>query len=223
MKRICLLIFIILAPLLCAAQQIMYANLDALVEGRGDTVTILKVEKRAKGQLFLTGGADYRIEAEGNRGLSRYLRRRCYAVQVDTQLFVNCRKMRYKRFRLGGWYAPAFRVGKNVYYSAQPVGQVAASTATPPNAVRLGGDVGSALAASGLVHARVYYELDTASGKSYFVGKERMAELLAAYPDLQEKLMQETSESAGVIGKYLYLLREREDAKSNLKSGDAEG
>ncbi len=217
MKRICLLIFIILAPLLCAAQQIMYANLDALVEGRGDTVTILKVEKRAKGQLFLTGGADYRIEAEGNRGLSRYLRRRCYAVQVDTQLFVNCRKMRYKRFRLGGWYAPAFRVGKNVYYSAQPVGQVAASTATPPNAVRLGGDVGSALAASGLVHARVYYELDTASGKSYFVGKERMAELLAAYPDLQEKLMQETSESAGVIGKYLYLLREREDAKSNLK------
>ena len=217
MKRICLLIFIILAPLLCAAQQIMYANLDALVEGRGDTVTILKVEKRAKGQLFLTGGADYRIEAEGNRGLSRYLRRRCYAVQVDTQLFVNCRKMRYTRFRLGGWYAPAFRVGKNVYYSAQPVGQVAASTATPPNAVRLGGDVGSALAASGLVHARVYYELDTASGKSYFVGKERMAELLAAYPDLQEKLMQETSESAGVIGKYLYLLREREDAKSNLK------
>ena len=217
MKRICLLIFIILAPLLCAAQQIMYANLDALVEGRGDTVTILKVEKRAKGQLFLTGGADYRIEAEGNRGLSRYLRRRCYAVQVDTQLFVNCRKMRYKRFRLGGWYAPAFRVGKNVYYSAQPVGQVAASTATPPNAVRLGGDVGSALAASGLVHARVYDELDTASGKSYFVGKERMAELLAAYPDLQEKLMQETSESAGVIGKYLYLLREREDAKSNLK------
>lgn len=217
MKRICLLIFIILAPLLCAAQQIMYANLDALVEGRGDTVTILKVEKRAKGQLFLTGGADYRIEAEGNRGLSRYLRRRCYAVQVDTQLFVNCRKMRYKRFRLGGWYAPAFWVGKNVYYSAQPVGQVAASTATPPNAVRLGGDVGSALAASGLVHARVYYELDTASGKSYFVGKERMAELLAVYPDLQEKLMQETSESAGVIGKYLYLLREREDAKSNLK------
>ncbi len=217
MKRICLLIFIILAPLLCAAQQIMYANLDALVEGRGDTVTILKVEKRAKGQLFLTGGADYRIEAEGNRGLSRYLRRRCYAVQVDTQLFVNCRKMRYKRFRLGGWYAPAFRVGKNVYYSAQPVGQVAASTATPPDAVRLGGDVGSALAASGLVHARVYYELDTASGKSYFVGKERMAELLAAYPDLQEKLMRETSESAGVIGKYLYLLREREDAKSNLK------
>lgn len=217
MKRICLLIFIILAPLLCAAQQIMYANLDALVEGRGDTVTILKVEKRAKGQLFLTGGADYRIEAEGNRGLSRYLRRRCYAVQVDTQLFVNCRKMRYKRFRLGGWYAPAFRVGKNVYYSAQPVGQVAASTATPPDDVRLGGDVGSALAASGLVNARVYYELDTASGKSYFVGKERMAELLAAYPDLQEKLMQETSESAGVIGKYLYLLREREDAKSNLK------
>lgn len=207
MKRICLLIFIILAPLLCAAQQIMYANLDALVEGRGDTVTILKVEKRAKGQLFLTGGADYRIEAEGNRGLSRYLRRRCYAVQVDTQLFVNCRKMRYKRFRLGGWYAPAFRVGKNVYYSAQPVGQVAASTATPPDAVKLGGQVGNAIAASGLVNERVYYELDTETGRSAFVGKERMAELLAGYPHLQEAVLQETSESAAVMGKYLRALK----------------
>ena len=212
-----LLLLLLSVTVVCSAQQVMYSDLDALVEGRGDTVTILHVEKRAKNQIYLMGGADYRIEAVGNKGLTRYLRRRCYAVQVDTALYVNCRKMRYKRFRLGGWYAPAFRVGKNVYYSAQPVGQVAASTATPPDAVRLGGDVGSALAASGLVHARVYYELDTASGKSYFVGKERMAELLAAYPDLQEKLMQETSESAGVIGKYLYLLREREDAKSNLK------
>ena len=97
-------------------------------------------------------------------------------------------------------------VGKNIYYCAQPVGQVASSTATPPNAVKLGGDVGNAIAASGLVHARVYYELDTTTGKSDFVGKERMAELLADYPDMQKKLLQETSESAEVMGKYLRFL-----------------
>lgn len=189
-----------------SAQQIMYSNLEELVEERGDTVTILKVEKRAMNQIYLMGGADYRIEAKDNKGLSRYLRKRCYAVRMDTLLFVNCRKMHYKRFRLGGWYAPAMKVGKNIYYCAQPVGQVASSTATPPNAVKLGGDVGNAIAASGLVHARVYYELDTTTGKSDFVGKERMAELLADYPDMQKKLLQETSESAEVMGKYLRFL-----------------
>ena len=206
MKRICLLIFIILAPLLCAAQQIMYANLDALVEGRGDTVTILKVEKRAKGQLFLTGGADYRIEAEGNRGLSRYLRRRCYAVQVDTQLFVNCRKMRYKRFRLGGWYAPALERMGRIFYAAQPVGQAATKTLTPVYTQKLRGEVGDAIQASGLVDKRVYYELDVETGRSYFVDKERMRELLSERPDLLQEFEKETSEAAEVMVKYLLRL-----------------
>lgn len=210
MKTFGLLLLLLLVPAVCSAQQIMYSNLEALVEGRGDTVTILRVAKRAKNQIYLMGGADYRIEAVGNKGLTRYLRRRCYAVRVDTALYVNCRKMRYKKFRLGGWYAPALQVGRNVYYCAQPVGQVAASTATPPDAVKLGGEVGNAIAASGLVNERVYYELDTATGRSGFVGRERMAELLAAYPDLQEAVLRETSESADVMGKYLRALKARE-------------
>lgn len=210
MKTFGLLLSLLLVPAVCSAQQIMYSNLEALVEGRGDTVTILRVAKRAKNQIYLMGGADYRIEAVGNKGLTRYLRRRCYAVRVDTALYVNCRKMRYKKFRLGGWYAPALQVGRNVYYCAQPVGQVAASTATPPDAVKLGGEVGNAIAASGLVNERVYYELDTATGRSGFVGRERMAELLAAYPDLQEAVLRETSESADVMGKYLRALKARE-------------
>ena len=216
-KYLLLLLLTGLVSAVCPAQQVMYASLEALVEGRGDTVTTLHVEKRAKNQIYLMGGADYRIEAVGNKGLSRYLRRRCYAVRVDTALYVNCRKMRYKRFRLGGWYAPAMQVGRNVYYCAQPVGQVASSTATPPDAVKLGGEVGNAIAASGLVNERVYYELDTATGRSGFVGRERMAELLAAYPDLQRQVLRETSESAEVMGKYLRALKEKEEVERNLK------
>ena len=53
------------------------------------------------------GGADYRITVDDNPGLCRYLKSRCYAVRVDTSLYVNCRKMRYKRYRFGQWYAPA--------------------------------------------------------------------------------------------------------------------
>ena len=106
MKVRWLLGILALLGLPCSAQQIMYSNLKALVEGRGDTVTILKVEKRSKNQIYLMGGADYRIEAEDNSGLCRYLKSRCYAVRMDTSLYVNCKKMRYKRYRFGGWYAP---------------------------------------------------------------------------------------------------------------------
>ncbi len=89
MKVRWLLGILALLGLPCSAQQIMYSNLKALVEGRGDTVTILKVEKRSKNQIYLMGGADYRIEAEDNSGLCRYLKSRCYAVRMDTSLYAN--------------------------------------------------------------------------------------------------------------------------------------
>ena len=187
MKRGWVLGLLALLVLPCSAQQIMYSNLKELVEGRGDTVTILKVEKRSKNQIYLMGGADYRIEAKDNSGLCRYLKSRCYAVRMDTSLYVNCKKMRYKRYRFGGWYA--------------------ASTATPPDATKLGGEVGDAINASGLVFARVYYELNPETGRSEFVGREKMLELLADYPELKEAFEKETSESAEVIGRYLRQLK----------------
>ena len=192
MKRGWVLGLLALLVLPCSAQQIMYSNLKELVEGRGDTVTILKVEKRSKNQIYLMGGADYRIEAKDNSGLCRYLKSRCYAVRMDTSLYVNCKKMRYKRYRFGGWYAPAMWVKGRIYFCAQPVGQAAASTATPPDATKLGGEVGDAINASGLVFARVYYELNPETGRSEFVGREKMLELLADYPALQEAFEKET-------------------------------
>lgn len=75
------------------AQQIMYANLRELVEEQGDTVTTLAVERRSKKHIQMTGGADYRIFAPENEGMSRYLKSRCYAVRIDTALYVNCRSV----------------------------------------------------------------------------------------------------------------------------------
>lgn len=206
MKRRWLFVILALLALPCAAQQIMYANLKELVADRGDTVSILKIEKRAKNQIYLMGGADYRITADENSGLCRYLKSRCYAVRIDTALYVNCRKMRYKHFRFGNWYAPAIWVRGKIYYCAQPVGQAATSTTTPTDATKLGGEVGDAIAASGLVHARVFYELNPETGRSEFVGKDKMMELLNDSPTLQEALSKEKDESAEVIGKYLQKL-----------------
>lgn len=200
-------VLMLLAVLPAAAQQVMYSNLKELAENRGDTVTTLKIEKRTKNRIYLMGGADYRITADGNPGLCRYLKSRCYAVRVDTSLYVNCRKMRYKRYRFGQWYAPAMWLGGKVYFCAQPVGQAAASTMAPDDATRLGGEVGDAINASGLVHARVYYELNPETGKSEFVGRRQMMRLLNGYPALRAEFEKETSESAEVIGKYLRALR----------------
>lgn len=208
MKRSCLLgIFVLLAVVRMDAQHVIYANLKELVENRGDTLSTLKIEKRSKNQILLMGGADYRVSVDKNPGLCRYLKSRCYAVQADSALYVNCKKVRYKRFRFGGWYAPAMWVRGKVYFCAQPVGSVAASTTQRADAMRLGGDVGTAIAASGLVNARVYYELNPETGKVEFVGKDKMQQLLQNDPGLLEAFLEEESEKAEVTGKYLLMLK----------------
>ena len=77
----------------------------------------------------------------------------------------------------------------------------------PADATKLGGDVGTAIAASGLVNARVYYELNPETGKVEFVGKDKMLQLLKNEPELLNAFLQESSESAEVTGKYLLRLK----------------
>lgn len=201
----CALLLLTAMPV--TAQQIIYGSAKALAGGKGDTVTTLHVERRTRNQLYLMGGADYRIESSTNQSLSRYLRKRCYAVRIDSTLYVNCRKMRYKRYRLGGWYASALEIGGHIFYAAQPVGQAATETLTPHDAPKLPGEVGDAIQASGLVNQCVYYELDLETGRSAFVDKERMCELLAEQPELLKEFEKETSEAAEVMEKYLRRLR----------------
>ena len=76
---------------------------------------------------------------------------------------------------------------------------------------QLGGEVGDAIAASGLVHDRVYYELDPETGRSEFVGKEKMLQLLSAFPELRARFEGETSESAEVVGRYLKMIQTKNE------------
>lgn len=209
MKRlVSMIMFLCVCMLQGKAQQVLFSNLKNLLEIDGDTVSTLHVERRSKNQIYLMGGADFKIEARGNEGLSRYIKRRCYAIQVDSVLYLNCRKMKYKRYRFGAWYAQALRINGHVFYKAQPLGQVASSTVVDEDATKLGGEVGDAINASGMVTQRVYYELDLSTGYSHFVGKERIAELLEGHPDWIEALQKERSEEAAVIEPYLLLLRQ---------------
>lgn len=188
------------------AQNIVYSNLKELLSQRGDTVKMLRVEKRSKNQIVLTGGADYRIVVGGNEAMCNYLKKRCYAVRVDSALYINCKRLRYNKLRFGNWYAPAMQINHRLFFSAMPVG----STAAPSDAgmdVKLGGAIGGALEASGLVTHRVYYMIDGDTGSIEFLGKEQMLHLLELYPQWQDEYLKENSEGAGVTKKYLLLLQ----------------
>lgn len=204
MKRIWICLLLVLAGLDMAAQNIVYTSLKGFLAQDGDTIADLKVEKRAKNQIVLSGGADYKLSVDDNEAVCRYLKKRCFLVQVDTALYINCNKLRYNKLRFGGWYAPAMLVKGNLYFSALPLGTVAAGSTTM--VVMLGGTVGDAIAASGQVTKRVYYELDAVTGKVDFVGNDKMELLLSSYPQWKKSYLNEDSESAEVTGKYLRLL-----------------
>lgn len=209
MKKLWIICFMCLVGLHLAAQDVVYSTLKDLLAQDGDTVVGLKVEQRSKNQISLSGGADYKVNADDNKSLCKFLKNRCYAVRVDTSLYINCKKLRYKRLRFGGWYAPAMRLAGNIFFCAIPMGSVAGSSSVTMD-VTLGGTVGDAIAASGLVTKRVYYEIDSSTGKVDFVGKDRMCTLLEPYPNLKEAYLKEESESAEVTGRYLKLLKKIE-------------
>lgn len=90
------------------------------------------------------------------------------------------------------WYAPAVQLGKNIYFCAMPLGSVIGGTFAEEDDVKLGGNVGDALAASSLVTKRVCYELNGETGKIDFVGREKMAQLLENIRNGKKPTLQKT-------------------------------
>lgn len=210
MKKGCILLLLMgLISLPLVAQNIIYSNLKELLAQKGDTVEVLRVEKRSKNQIVLTGGADYRITAGADESMCRLLKKRCFAVRSDKgDLYLNCCKLHYKKLRFGTWYAPAVQLGRNIYFCAKPLGSVVGGQFVEDDDTRLGGNVGDVLAASSLVTKRVCYELNGETGKIDFLGKDKMLELLEKHPEWKEDYLKENSQEAKHAFKYLLMLRD---------------
>ena len=207
MKKFCLigLLVIMLSP--CYAQQVIFSSLSDLLAAKGDTVTTLAVEKRSIKDLYMSNGADYRIVSQENSGLSKFIKNRAYAVQMGTDLYVNCKFVRYNHYRFGNWYAKAHRVQGRIFFAAQPYGQRASSSLKSEGTTKLGGAVGDAIAASGLVNARVCYFISPETGRAELVTSDFLCSLLAGTPELLASYQAEVSESAEVVEKYLLQLQ----------------
>ena len=188
---LCLLISVISLPLI--AQNIIYSNLKELLAQHGDTTAVLRVEKRSRNQIVLTGGADYRITAGDDESMCRRLKKRCFAVRDEKgDLYLNCRKLRY------------------IYFCAMPLGSVIGGNFVEEDDVKLGGNIGDALAASSLVTKRVCYELNGETGKVDFLGKDKMLQLLKNYPELKQAYLKDDSQEAKHTFKYLLELRNKQ-------------
>ncbi len=189
------------------AQNLVYPTLKDLLAQKGDTVEKLRIEKRSRNQIVLSGGADYRVTVGDNDAMCRVLKKRCFAVSNEKgDLFINCRKLRYRKMRFGNWYAPAVVVGKSVFFSAVPLGSVVGGKFIGDDDVKLGGKVGDALATSSLVSKRVCYELNGETGKIEFVDRNRMLQLLEPHPEWKESYLKEGGQEARHTFKYLLKL-----------------
>ena len=120
---------------------------------------------------------------------------------------MNCRKLRYKKLRFGAWYAPAVQLGKNIYFCAMPLGSVIGGNFVEEDDVKLGGNIGDALAASSLVTKRVCYELNGETGKVDFLGKDKMLQLLENYPELKQAYLKDDSQLEAVKSYMGYKVR----------------
>lgn len=207
MKKVIYLFVLLFFTTAASAQDKMYVNLADLLSDEGEVLTTLNKTKRSKSQIALSPGADYEIYSAGNRELSKYLKKRAYAVRLNDTLYINCKQLKYKKYRFGNWYAQAELIKGHVYFQAQPLGQIASSTLVPKEGSKLGGTVGDAINASNL-NDKVFYVINPGTGEADFVGKEMMTRLLSTHqPALLDQFSQEESERADVIGKYLEKLR----------------
>jgi hypothetical protein len=191
------------------AQTVIFSSLTEVLNGVGDTIVLpheVIVHRRTRNQQLLAGGADYRLMSEA-RSVSRRIQS-AYAIQIDTALYVNCRRLRYNRMRFGGYYAPAIRVGSSIFFSAIPLGNVADRFTSPTHTL---GELGNAITSSAVFNVRVYYEIHRESGDNIsFVNHTRMRTLLQPHGDLFDSYTASDREEADSLTSYLLELAVRQ-------------
>ena len=206
MRKLWIIMFLGLVALNVAAKNQAYASLKDLFAHKADTIGLLKIEKRTNNQMMMTAGGDYKITS-ANDALNKRIKKRCYGICSNGALYLNCRKLRFNKFRFGTCYVAAMWVGSNLYFCAPPVGPAEASV-TPARNYAMGA-IGQAISSSSMVSDRVFYEIDSLTLKVDFVSKEKMSSLLKNHPNLLAEYLSENSEAAKVVAKYLRLLQKK--------------
>lgn len=158
----------------------LFKSLDDFKNSNPITDTTIKIEKRTKNQIFMSGGNDFKFYSP-DKTLNKELKREYFAVKRNDSLFINCFQL-----QLGFWYAYAEKIGDKLFFTG-------AITMNKEQQEKLAltsyvlGPIGGGISAGKLALLRFYYTMNLNSGETTYLSKEKMIDLISIFPELVEK------------------------------------
>lgn len=151
--------------------------------------TDLKTITRSSGDLFWSGGNDYKFESPLDSLDSDYIKKKIYAYVKKDSVFINC-----GRHKLQSWYALAITNGNFIVFKSS------VSTGKMIGASALGGAIGGAMV-GGNNHLHV---LSLRTGNARELDKKYMMGRLEEHPELMEEYkLEKKQESSEILLKYI--------------------
>ena len=123
MKKNALFIFLFSIATIMANAQCKYCNsYEDYVEGRWQQLDTIYCKSHSKNHQVWVGGSDYKITSD-DKATAKMLKKETLVVEYHDTLYVNLRRLCYKKIRMGRGYTRAVRLGDNkLAFAARTVG-----------------------------------------------------------------------------------------------------
>jgi len=162
----------------------IYQSMADYIQNQADTTNRIILEKRTRGQIYMSGGNDYKIYS-AKKELSKSIKKQVWAIQKNDSLFLNC-----YHFKLGFWYAYAEKINDNLFFTAA-ITMDQEQRQEMAIAGMIGGPIAGGLAGGDLALKRFYYVLNLKTGQMQYLSKTMMLDLIKSFPELAESYKQE--------------------------------
>lgn len=161
------------------------------------TCSSVIVERRTQGDIFMSGGNDYKIYSI-DKTLSKDIKKVFWGIECNDSLFVNC-----FHHKLGFWYAYAEKIGERLFLKASITLDKEQQQKMAMTSYALG-PIGGGISAGKLAQLRYYYNIDLTTGEITYLSKKKMLEFIAKFPILVEQYdLEPKPEDINILRKYL--------------------
>ncbi len=178
-------------------QSEIYYKYSDYTAAKFDTTTTLSYELRTQGDIFMSGGNDYRIKSS-NYKLKSMIKNDAWGLKIGDSLFINCFPQ-----KLGMLYAYATPINDKLIFSAGIPLTKDMQSKMALTAYALG-PIGGGIASGKQAQKRYYYLLDPKDGSITYVSKDVMLTIIHDADDLIGKYnLEKEPEKKETIKKYL--------------------
>ena len=119
----CILLFLLLSTAVeVAAQERCCNSYEDFVAGQWREIPSVRMIAHSFSHQFWVGGSDYKITSD-DKATAKMLKKETLVVEYHDTLYVNLRRLCYKKIRMGRGYTRAVRLGDNkLAFAARTVG-----------------------------------------------------------------------------------------------------